>query len=177
MKKILILFTILYSFSANAANLTDMVGAECGSIMIKTVENKIDKLHKCLQTYREIGGNYDELNKRFYRSKVLFDISLSDYIKNLDHSDKKSADTAEMMINIFQNEFYDNMQYSSYDMYMMYKRQYDDLDPQKKDTFIYQRTVRYYEITKKWYEIDAEVEKNKTTEKEPPKKGFFNWFK
>ena len=73
--------------------------------MIKTVENKIDKLYKCLQTYREIGGNYDELNKRFYRSKVLFDISLSDYIKNLDHSDKKSADTAEMMINIFQNEF------------------------------------------------------------------------
>lgn len=78
MKKIIFLLIIL-SFNAHAANFIDTLAGECGEILahieyydyptnydnIKPRNSQFWALKKCLDVYKENGGDIEDLNKRF----------------------------------------------------------------------------------------------------------------
>lgn len=178
MKKLLVLFLLLYTFNVNAANLTDTIGAECGSILLKSEETKIEKLEKCLKMYKEVGGDYDQLNKKFYRSKVLFDIDMYNISEYSSANNKKDIDA---LIEITFLDFFNNMMLSSFELYNKHKNTYEAFKDTEKDTSAYKRSEIKYNITKDWYESDLELIQNIISQQEenktPPKKGIFGWFK
>lgn len=79
MKKTLLITLCLFSLNAHAADFTTTLGAECSRILynlsnttypehhdIKEIRNKqFEALGKCLELYYRVGGQMDDLNKRY----------------------------------------------------------------------------------------------------------------
>ena len=163
MKKLLILFALLYPFNANAANLTDTIGAECGRILLalreglypnnyevaKTRNAQFKALSECLDVYKKTGGDYDELNKRFFRAYYLFGNNIVDCI----------IDKNEKCYNIAWVKFQGDLIRNSNEMYDFYKDN-DKVAP----------------TIKQWVDVDEIILNNKMKLQED-KKGFFSWFK
>ena len=173
MKKLLVFLSIFYAYQATAANLTDTVGAECGSIIMKSDNDRLAKLEKCLKIYKDLGGSYDELNKRFYRAKVLFDLDMHEFSE---YSSANKTSDMNVLINTSVTDFFNNMMLSSYELYNKHKNMLNDFKEDEKDTPVYKTTVIKYNFVQDWYEVDKQIEKDKENYNKNDK-GFFNWLK
>lgn len=118
MKKYLFLIVIcLISTNAYSENITDIIGAECGKIVyslnnfeypknyeiINSRNKQFVSLEKCLNIYKENGGNIDVLNKRYFRAKkgYILDLSVCSSIK-----DKKKIEDCKASADMM---FFDNL--------------------------------------------------------------------
>lgn len=118
MKKYLFLIAIcLISTNAYSENITDIIGAECGKIVyslnnfeypknykiINSRNKQFVSLEKCLNIYKENGGNIDVLNKRYFRAKkgYILDLSVCYSIK-----DKKKIEDCKAFADMM---FFDNL--------------------------------------------------------------------
>lgn len=95
MKKLVFLF-MLFSFNANAANFTDTLGAQCAEILLildindypinydtmKKRNSQFWALQRCLNVYKENGGDLKNLEERFLKAKHLYDKDFSECLKN-----------------------------------------------------------------------------------------------
>lgn len=189
MKKLLILFVLLYTFNANAANLTDTIGAECGRILFSLSEydypqyfdainnrnKQYDYLIKCLKLYKENSGNMDILNKNYYRAHKLYKLSL---IACEEEKDRKKKDDCK---EVSKYNFKENLSSSSYDLYEKYSFIYENIDHSDEENINYKIAKRANDLTKEWFDTDIELIQNIISQPEenktPPKKGIFSWFK
>jgi hypothetical protein len=192
MKKILVLFAILYSFQANAADLTDTIGAECSRILISLNDyvypnnfdimekrnSQFNYLEKCLKLYKETGGNINILNKKYLRAYNLYEIS------NLVCSEEKDAKKNDSCLKMSLINFNDDIKLSSLELSNKYSLFFENIDETKKDTIIYKSAQRKKELALEWFNEDKDelekiitqiTEENKKEEQD--KKGFLSWFK
>lgn len=96
MRKLLFLTLLLLSSQAQASgNFIDTLGCECGRMLYQMNEytyvkdiklnqiqsSKINELKTCLDLYRQYGGDFQELNKRYYTALKISKCAYDYYIK------------------------------------------------------------------------------------------------
>jgi hypothetical protein len=96
MRKLLFLTLLILSSQAQASgNFIDTLGGECGRMLYKMNEytqvdniklskiqsSRINELKTCLDLYRQYGGDFQELNKRYYTALEISKCAYDYYIK------------------------------------------------------------------------------------------------
>ena len=167
MKKLFVLFAILYSFQANAANLTDTIGAECGRILFYLSEydypenydtiikrnKQFEYLEKCLKLYKDNNGNIDTLNKNYFRAKQLYELNILPC--DLENEKNKKEVCKELAIYTFMQDIIS----SSSELYEKYSFIYKHIDSSDAENINYKSSKRSNDLTKEWADIDNSITK------------------
>lgn len=141
----ILLTSLLLCTQAQAnANFINTLGAECGRMLYKMNEyqhhdniklnkiqiSKINELKTCLDLYSQYGGDFNELNIRYYTALEISDCFYRDYIKSISSSNSQTEDkkTKELEVaSVLKKELFNNLIKNSNCLnYYLYKDKYPE---------------------------------------------------
>lgn len=144
-----LLFIFLTSLFLNTqaqanANFINTLGAECGRMLYRMNEylyhddiklnkiqlSKINELKTCLDLYTQYGGDFKELNIRYYTALGISGCFYRDYIKSISSSNSQTEDKKAKELeaaNVLKKELFNNLIKNSNCLnYYLYKDKYPE---------------------------------------------------